>query len=77
MRMTDLARRARVSLALSLLLTGAAAAQPTGSADFSRYVALGDSLGAGFISGGLVDEVQRHSYPSLIYQQLNGSLAGF
>lgn len=68
-------------LTLAVIVAGfttAASAQPTGSADFSRYVALGDSLGAGFISAGLVDQVQEHSYPALIYKQVNGgSLAGF
>ena len=64
-------------LAIGLILAGSAAAQSTGSADFTRYVAMGDSLGAGFISSGMVDEVQRHSYPALIYQQVNGSLTGF
>lgn len=77
MQNSTLAGRLRAGLALGLLLAGAAAAQSTGGADFSRYVAIGDSLGAGFVSGGLVADVQRHSYPSLIYQQVNGSLTGF
>lgn len=64
-------------LALLCVLAGTAAAQSTGSADFTRYVAIGDSLGAGVISGGLVEDVQRHSYPALIYQQVHGSLNGF
>jgi lysophospholipase L1-like esterase len=62
-------------LALSLGVSTAAVAQ--GSVDFSRYVALGDSLGAGFMSGGLVDDVQAHSYPALIYQQTGGAPGGF
>lgn len=57
-----------------LLLAGASAAQ---TADLSRYVALGDSLGAGFMSGGLVDAVQAHSYPVLIYQQSHDTADGF
>lgn len=76
MNTSTLRSRVRVGLALGLLLAGAAAAQ-SGSADLSRYVAIGDSLGAGFMSGGLVADVQRHSYPALIYQQANGSLSGF
>ncbi len=65
-----------LALAIGLLAAGAGFSQ-TGSADFTRYVAIGDSLGAGFISGGMVDEVQQHSYPALIYKQVNGSLDGF
>lgn len=57
----------------ALVLCGAALAQ----ADLSRYVAVGDSLGAGFMSGGLVGEVQAHSYPAQIYRQANGSFSGF
>jgi len=38
----------------------------TGSADFTRYVALGNSLTAGYQSGGLVEKYQRLSYPALI-----------
>lgn len=55
----------------------ASAQSDTGSADFSRYVALGDSLTAAFSSGGLVEVFQRNSYPALIYHQVNGSTAGF
>ncbi len=65
-------------LALALLLPAAGGAQvDTGAADFSRYVALGDSLTAGFMSGSLIREAQRNSYPSLVYQQVNGRAAGF
>ncbi|MDX1503856.1 MAG: SGNH/GDSL hydrolase family protein [Thermoanaerobaculia bacterium] len=66
------------ALSLALLLPAVAAAQAdTGSADFSRFVAMGDSLGAGFMSGSLHEGGQRNSWPSLIYQQVNGSAAGF
>lgn len=51
-----------------------AAAQP-GGADFSRFVSVGDSLTAGFISGGLIADVQENSYPSLIFQQATGAPA--
>ena len=44
----------------------------TGSADFSKYVALGDSLTAGFASGGLVETYQRVSYPALINERVKG-----
>jgi len=38
----------------------------TGSADFSRYIALGNSLTAGYQSGGLVETFQKARYPALI-----------
>lgn len=66
-------------LALALLLAGAAApagAQDTGSADFSRFVALGDSLGAGFVSGGLVRGAQEDSVPALVARQATGTVIG-
>ncbi|MEE9271069.1 MAG: SGNH/GDSL hydrolase family protein [Candidatus Krumholzibacteria bacterium] len=37
-----------------------------GSADFTRYVAVGNSLTAGVQSGGLVDKFQNVSFPALI-----------
>ncbi len=37
--------------------------------DFTRYVALGDSLTAGYASGGLVQYYQDRSYPALLAQQ--------
>lgn len=42
---------------------------------FGNYVSVGDSLTAGFISGGLVDDVQVNSYPSLIFQRATGQPA--
>lgn len=56
-------------------LTGAlpAAAQ----VDFSRYVAVGDSLTAGFISASLTQSGQSASYPLLIFRQATGSTSGF
>jgi len=41
-----------------------------GSADFTKYVAIGNSLTAGFADGGLYREGQLVSYPNLIAQQL-------
>ena len=66
-------------LLLALLLpAGAAFAQPdTGNADFTRYVAFGDSLTAGFSSGSLNRRFQVNSYPALIYRQATGRSAGF
>jgi lysophospholipase L1-like esterase len=65
-------------LALALPLTaGAAFAVDTGSASFTRYVALGDSLTAGFSSGSIVVTYQSNSYPALLHRQATGSAAGF
>ncbi|RMH19739.1 MAG: hypothetical protein D6696_09915 [Acidobacteria bacterium] len=82
MRSALRSRRLLASLALATtFFAGTAGAQfggPTvdaGDADFSRYVALGDSLTAGFMSGGLLDEVQANSYPALIFRQATGAPA--
>lgn len=46
------------------------AAMPAGAqVNFSRYVALGDSLTAGYASGGLVAHHQYGSYPALLARQ--------
>lgn len=42
------------------------AAQPGLTVDLSRYVSIGDSLTAGYISGGLVETTQKRDYPALI-----------
>jgi hypothetical protein len=65
-----------LTLAL-LLLAGAAFAVDTGSADFSRYVAFGDSLTAGYSSSALSRTFQVNSYPALIYRQATGQTTGF
>jgi lysophospholipase L1-like esterase len=66
------------ALALALLVPAAALAQvDTGAANFTRYVAIGDSLTAGFMSGSLYETAQRNSYPVLIYRQATGQTAGF
>jgi len=54
--------------ALALALS-AAAAPGFAQATFTRYVALGDSLTAGFQSGGLYVTSQRNSYPAIIAAQ--------
>src|SRR5262245_11809991 len=67
-------------LAAALVLAGlpAAAQQAnTGSADFTRDVAVGDSLTAGVSSASLAQTVQRTSYPALIYRQARGTTTGF
>ena len=61
-------------LALVLLTAGAAFGQ---QADFSKYVALGDSLTAGVSSGSLNRTYQVNSYPALIYRQATGNSTGF
>lgn len=78
-----LSHRARL---LSVLLAGLAtfsacepsldaAPKPTaGSANFSRYIAVGNSLTAGFADNGLYREGQLASYPSQLAQQF--ALAG-
>jgi len=65
------------ALALALLLPLAAFAVDTGSADFTRYVAVGDSITAGFMSGSLYQAAQSRSYPALIYRQATGKTTGF
>lgn len=58
--------RARPLAVLALLLSGASASAQT---DFRTYVALGDSLTAGFSSGSLIVTHQSNSYPALIARQ--------
>jgi len=41
-----------------------------GSADFTKYVSIGNSLTAGYADGGLYLEGQQNSYPSMIARQL-------
>lgn len=67
----------RTAPALALLGLGLAGCQPEldapgadkGSADFSRYIAVGNSLTAGFSDGGLYLEGQQSSYPNLLAEQ--------
>jgi hypothetical protein len=51
---------------LALLTSGPAVAQ---TATFTKYVALGDSYGAGFSSGCLVTRNQQFSYPNILAKQ--------
>jgi hypothetical protein len=63
--------------ALALLGLTLGSCQPTleapttsaGSADFSRYISVGNSLTAGFSDGGLYREGQLNSYPSILAKQ--------
>ena len=51
--------------------------KPTsGSADFSRYIAIGNSLTAGYADGGLYLSGQLNSYPSIIAQQMQSAGGG-
>jgi lysophospholipase L1-like esterase len=68
-------RRTKI-LTLALIL-GLVASAAFAQVDFTRYVSLGDSLTAGFWSGGLVSTVQVNSYPALLYRQATGSSTGF
>ncbi len=51
--------------------------QPTGEAIFSNYVAIGNSLTAGFMDGGLVMNGQVNSYPQLIASALGYPAGSF
>ncbi len=64
----NLKTQLRTAGALALALA-AGAAPGFAQADFSRYVALGDSLTAGFASGGLFETSQVNSYPAVIARQ--------
>jgi hypothetical protein len=66
-----------LGLSVALATPPVVAQVNTGSADFSRYVALGASVTAGFSSGSLHAEGQLLSYPSLIHSQATGGAAGF
>lgn len=66
-RIPQLARIATVAaLAASLTIPAFAA---RGRADFSRYVALGDSFGAGVSNSSLLQRHQEVSYPAIIARQ--------
>jgi len=56
-------------LALAFLMAGAA----FGQASFTKYVALGDSLTAGFSSGSINQIYQANSYPALLARQFGVS----
>ncbi|MCK5468218.1 MAG: hypothetical protein KAI99_06915, partial [Cyclobacteriaceae bacterium] len=45
-------------------------APSTGGADFSNYIAVGNSLTAGYGDNGLYADGQMQSYPNLIAQQM-------
>jgi hypothetical protein len=57
-----------LGVALALLSVGPALAQ---TPNFTKYVALGDSYGAGFSAGCLVARNQQFSYPAILARQFN------
>ncbi len=59
-------KKALIVLTLAALL---GALPVAAQVDFTRYVALGDSLTAGYVSGGLTQYYQDRSYPALLAQQ--------
>ncbi len=66
-RTFKLARFATLAAAVVTLTVPAFAAR--GKADFTRYVALGDSYGAGISNLSLVESHQRYSFPAVIARQ--------
>lgn len=64
--------------ALTLAIVGLISCKPAidtieptkGTADFTRYIALGNSLTAGFSDGGLYLEGQQQSFPGMIAEQM-------
>ncbi|MFN2441233.1 MAG: SGNH/GDSL hydrolase family protein [Thermoanaerobaculia bacterium] len=64
-------------LVLAMLLVAAfPALAARGEADFTRYVALGDSYGAGVSNGSVVVSHQMWSYPSVIARQVGIPVCG-
>jgi lysophospholipase L1-like esterase len=59
--------------AAGALIASLAAAQ----ADFTRYVAIGDSITAGFASSSLNATYQANSYPAILHRQATNGAAGF
>ena len=64
-------------LALLLSVAVANAQVDSGQADFSRYVALGDSYGMAVTNGAIHRDAQLNGYPALIHRQVTGAAAGF
>src|SRR3954471_8603645 len=66
MKKNSLRIAALVALAVCVALPGFAA---RGTADFTRFVAIGDSFGAGFESASLNQNHQIYSWPAIIARQ--------
>lgn len=60
-------------LILTTCMVALLAAPAMAQVDFSRYVALGDSLTAGIASASYMDYYQQRAYPQLLATQANGS----
>jgi len=71
----DAVRRSLAPAAAACAILAAAATPAGAQVDFRTYVALGDSLTAGFSSGSLVVTHQESSYPALLARQVR--LASF
>jgi hypothetical protein len=69
---TTILRALSLGAGLALLAAGAAVAQ---APNFSKYVALGDSYGAGYTSGCVVARDQQFSYPATLATQFG--ISGF
>src|SRR4051812_26556820 len=78
-------RRPALALGLTAAMVGCepklddAPAPTKGSADFSRYYAIGNSLTAGYEDNGLYLEGQQNSYPSMLagqFAQVGGGAFG-
>ena len=54
-------------------ITDPVAENPLGTLDFTRYIAVGNSLTAGFQSGALLIDGQVNSYPNLITDQISAT----
>ena len=59
----------RIAAALIALLVAIPGFAQRGSADFTHFVALGDSYGAGVSNGSLNDRHQQYSWPAIIARQ--------
>jgi lysophospholipase L1-like esterase len=59
---------AAMSIAAAVAVPGFAAAR--GSADFTRFVAIGDSYGAGYEAGSLNERHQVYSWPAIVAKQV-------
>ena len=60
-------------LILTTCMVALLAAPAMAQVDFTRYVALGDSLTAGIASASYMDYYQQRAYPQLLATQANGS----
>ncbi|UCF68214.1 MAG: SGNH/GDSL hydrolase family protein [Acidobacteriota bacterium] len=64
------------SLTVTVVILALAPALTRADVDLTKYVAIGDSLTAGFTDGGLVETYQETSYPALLHERFS-SVAPF